>query len=65
MRKKAAVWGVLAAILLIALVLPAQKPAGRAKTRAQRITTVNSVRSVTMTLPATNGLSRTQAGGGK
>jgi hypothetical protein len=65
MRKRAAIGGVLAVILLITLVLPAHKPMGSPKVRAQHITGVNTVRSVSLTLTNTNALSAVQRGVGK
>jgi hypothetical protein len=65
MRNRAAVWGVIAVILFIVLALLAAKPIGPPKARAQRITGVNTVRSVSLTLTNTNALSGTQRGLGK
>jgi hypothetical protein len=65
MRKRAAIGGVLAVILFIALALPAHKPMGQPKVRAQHITGVNTVRSVSLTLTNTNALSGAQRGVGK
>ena len=49
-------------LLLFALILPATRPP---KARAQRISGVNSVRSVTLILTNTNALSSAQPGLGK
>ena len=65
MRERAAIWGVLAVILFIALALLAHKTLGPPKVRAQRITGVNTVRSVSLTRTNTNALSGTQRGAGK
>ena len=52
-------------ILFIVLALLAHKPIGPPKARAQRITGVNTVRSVSLTLTNTNALSGAQRGVGK
>ena len=49
----------------VILVLLASKPIRPPKARASRITTVNSVRSVTLTLTNTNALPGAQRGIGK
>lgn len=51
-------WGVLALIAFIALLWVAHilPPVHKAKTRAQRIQTVNHVASVSITMPSTNAL---------
>jgi hypothetical protein len=56
---------VLAVILFIALALLAHKTLGPPKVRAQRITGVNTVRSVSLTLTNTNALSGAQRGVGQ
>jgi hypothetical protein len=65
MKNRAAVWGALAVILFIVLALLAAKPIRPPKARAHRITGVNTVRSVSMTLTNTNALSGAQRGLGK
>jgi hypothetical protein len=65
MRNRAGILGGLAVILFIVLALLAHKPIGPPKARAQRITGVNTVRSVSLTLTNTNALSGTQRGLGK
>ena len=64
MRTKITLWVMLAVIGLIALSLlaPPLKPP---KARAQRISGVNSVRSVTFTLTNTNALPASQPGTNK
>ena len=51
--------------LFIALVLLPPLRTGPAKARAQRITTVNSVSSVSLTLTSTNVVAGAQRGAGK
>jgi len=65
MRNRAAIWGVLAVILIIVLALLPPRRTGPPKARAQRISAVNSVRSVSMTLTPTNALPSAQPGVGK
>ena len=50
MRDKAAVWGILLVIGFVALVCLALSPTPRPKVRAQRITSVNTLRSFSFTL---------------
>jgi hypothetical protein len=64
-RNRAAVWGTMAVVLLILVALPPRGNGRRTKAQAQRISTVNSVRSVTITLPATNTLPAAQPSAGK
>ena len=65
MRNRAAIWGVIAVSLFIALVLLPPLRTGPPKARAQRITTVNSVSSVSLTLTSTNVVAGAQRGAGK
>lgn len=65
MRNRTAIWGALAVILFIILVFLASKPIRPPKARASRITAVNSVRSVTLTLTNTNAMPGAQRGIGK
>jgi hypothetical protein len=65
MKNRAAIWGVIAVILFIALVLLPPLRTGLPKARAQRISTVNNVSSVSMTLTSTNAVSGAQRGAGK
>jgi hypothetical protein len=55
-RTKTAVWGVLAAVgfIVLAWLPPTSGISHKAKARAQRIATVNSVRSVSFTLTNTS-----------
>jgi hypothetical protein len=64
MRTKAAFWGMLAVIgfIELAFLLP---PIPRVKTQASRVSGVNVVRSVSMTLTNTNALPSAQPGIGK
>ncbi len=61
-RNRAVVWGTLAVILLIVLAFVPSTNGKRPKAQPQRISTVNSVRSVSITLPATNVPSPSQPG---
>jgi|CZKM01.1.fsa_nt_gi hypothetical protein len=56
MREKTAIWGVLAAIGIIALTFLAPPSVPARKVRAQRITSVNSISSVSFTMTNTNAL---------
>ena len=58
MRKKAAIWAALVAIGFIALAFLAP-PIPPPKARASRVSGVNNVRSVTLTLTNTNTLTGT------
>ena len=65
MRNKAAIGGLVVVIGVIALALLLTPPIRPPKTRASRISGVNTVRSVTLTLTNTNALSSTQPVSGK
>ena len=65
MRNRAAIWLVLAVILILVLALLPARRTGPPKARAQRISTVNSLPSVSITLTKTNALSGAQPGVGK
>lgn len=54
MKTKAVVWTVAAVIAFLLALSFAMSPRTHAKTRAQRITSVNSLRSVTFVLTNTN-----------
>ena len=56
MRTKTAIWGVVIVIGIIMLVLLAHDPIHPPRARAQHITAVNSVRTVTFTMMNTNAL---------
>ena len=65
MRNKAAIGGLVVVIGVIALALLLTPPIRPPKARASRISGVNTVRSVTLTLTNTNALTSTQQGMGK
>ena len=64
MRNKLAIWGVLAAIVVIALAF-LSPPIPRAKARAQRVSAVNNVAVVSLTLTNTSPLPAVQPGTNK
>ena len=64
-RNKTAIWGVLAVIAFIALVFLARRFAPPPKVRAQRITAMNNVRSVSMVITNTNALPGARQTSGK
>jgi hypothetical protein len=55
MRDKPSIWWVLAVVGIIALLFLA-RPIPPTKARAQRITSVNTIRAVSLTMTNTNGL---------
>ncbi len=61
MKTKTIVWTVAAVIAFLLVLSFATPPRPHAKTRAQRITSVNSLRSVTFVLTNTNPLASTGA----
>jgi hypothetical protein len=67
MKRGTALWAVAGAIAVIVLLLLAAKPYQPPKARAQRITTVNSVRTVSFVLTnaSTNTVSVPQNASGK
>jgi hypothetical protein len=65
MRNKAAIWAMLAVIGVIALAFLLGKPIPPAKARATRITAVNNLSSITLTLTNTNALPSAQPSAGK
>jgi hypothetical protein len=56
MKDKATTWGVLTVTAIILLVLVALPAVHRPKARAQRITTVNSMSTVSLTMTNTSAL---------
>jgi hypothetical protein len=64
MRNKAAIWGVLAVVAVIALAF-LSPPIPRTKARAQHISTVNHVAVVSLTLKNTSPLPAGQPGTNK
>ena len=65
MSNKTKFWVVLAVIGFVALAFLLAPPIRPPKARASRITAVNTVRSVTLTLTNTNALPSAQPPGGK
>jgi len=63
-RNKVAIWGVLAAIVVIALAF-LSPPIPQSKARAQRISSVNHVSSVSFTLTNASPLPAVQPGTNK
>ena len=64
MKNRNIIWGVLAVIALVVLLWPARNSAGapKVKARTQRITAVNTVRSVLFTLTNSSALPGAQPG---
>jgi len=56
MKNKTTIWGVLTVIAIILLVLVALPSVHRPKARAQRISTVNSIRTVSLTMTNASAL---------
>jgi hypothetical protein len=65
MKNRVAFWGVIAVMLFIALFLLPPARTKKPIVRAQRISTVNHVSTVFMTLMNTNAVAGAQRGAGK